>query len=110
MEMAVYGHSHIGNIFEDILEISEDGFIYDGKQYRWADIKKIKRYDSLFWSLFFYQGGTPVAYVFLNDGKRIRIRGRVLMKKGEQSDLDFFSGKSRAYEELLDLIEKKRAI
>jgi hypothetical protein len=104
----VYGHIHIGNKFEQVIEITQDGFVYDSKHYSWTDIKKIKRYDSLFWSLLFYQGGAPVAYIFLNDGKRIRIRGRILERKGEQSDIDSSSGKSSAYEELLDLLEEKQ--
>jgi hypothetical protein len=105
--MAIYGHRHLESSFEQLLEINQDGFTYKGNHYGWKDIKKIKRYDSIFWNLFFYQGGAPVAYVFLKDGKRIRIRGRVLERKGDKPNIDFVGGKSSAYVELMSIFQEK---
>lgn len=106
--MAIYGHRHLSSIFKKLLEVRPDDFVFEGKRYDWSDIKKIKRYDSPLWSLFFYQGGTPVAYIYLKDGKRIRIRGRVLEKEGEKPEVGFVRGASKAYDELLNLMEEKR--
>jgi len=105
--MATYGHCHLGFTFRRLLEVKPDGFIYRGKHYQWDGINKIKRYDSPSWNLLFYQVGTPLAYVYLKDGKRICIRGRVLQKEGEKSEVGFIRGATKAYDELLNLLEKK---
>lgn len=70
---------------------------------------KIKQYDNLFWSTFFYQAGTPLAYVYLSDGRTIKIRGRWLERDGESGRIDFLSGRSDAYEELMKIFQRKRA-
>jgi hypothetical protein len=62
----------------------------------------------VFWSLWFYQAGTPLAYIFLKDGNKIKIRGRALERVGEGvGKADFVTGQSHAYSELLDYIEGK---
>ncbi len=91
---------------KELIEILPDGFLFAGKKYAWSDIKKIQRYDTAFWNFIFWQGGTPVAYIYMSDGKRIRIRGRTVSKKGKSSSVQFFSGKSSAYEELIGIFEK----
>ena len=109
-KITVYGHRHLGPVFKKLLEVGPDGFVFEGKHYNWNDIKNIKRYDSPFWNLLFYQGGTPIAYIYLKDGKRIRIRGRVFEKEREKAEVGFVRGTSKAYDELLNLMERKEEI
>ena len=94
--------------FEKIIEIHDDGFVFDNKRYKWNDIKRIKRYDSILCNLLFYQGGTPRAYIYLNDGKCIKLRGRILQKENEHLDIDSIKGSSSAYKELIELLTNKK--
>ena len=103
-EKITYGHRHVGSVFMPILSIVPEGFEHKGKSYKWSDINKIKRYDSAFWSLLFYQAGTPLAYLYLNDGTKIKIRGRVLEKEGEKSKVSFIEGSTETYSQLMELI------
>lgn len=103
-EKITYGHRHVGFAFLPILSIVPEGFEHKGKSYKWSDISKIKRYDSAFWSLLFSQAGTPLAYLYLNDGTKIKIRGRVLEKEGEKSNVSFVEGSTEAYYQLMELI------
>jgi hypothetical protein len=97
-----YYHKHLGFYRKEILDTSESGFTFRDKQYSWADVTKIKRYDSAFWSTLFYQAGTPLSYIFLNDGSRIKLRGRVIEREGSVNGVDFMSGRSGAYEDLMN--------
>ncbi len=108
-EKVIYGHRHLGGLFEPIISVGQDGFEHKGKLYQWTDIKKIKKYDSIFWSFMFYQAGTPLAYLFLNDGSRIKIRGRVLEKEEVKQKVDFVRGTTETYDQLMELIAKKTA-
>ena len=45
--------------------------------------------------------------IFLNDGSRIKVRGRVVEREGGRAEIDFFSGCSSAYEELMELFNRK---
>jgi hypothetical protein len=105
-EAVTYGHRLFGN-FKPLLTIKSEGFEYKGGRYQWSDIEKLKRYDSLFWSLVFYQAGTPLAYIFLRNGERIRIRGRVLEREAAKSNVAFVRGATSAYDELMELIQQK---
>jgi len=101
-----YCHRHLGFYRKEILDTNESGFIFRDKQYNWADVTKIKRYDSLLWSYLFYQAGTPLSYIFLNDGSRIKLRGRVIEREGSLEGVDSLSGCSGAYEELMNLFTR----
>jgi hypothetical protein len=105
--MTIYGHRKLSSQFRKILELEQGGFVFEGKHYNWNEIKKIKRYDSPFWNLLFYQGGTPRAYIYLKDGKCIRIRGRIFEQEGKKPEVGFVQGATAAYDELLNLIEEK---
>ena len=103
----VYGHLHLGFIFCRLLELYNDGFIYCKKHYQWKDIEKIIRKDSVFWNLLFYQAGTPIAYIYLKDGSKMRIRGRVLQKKGEKSNINPIRSTTKTYDEFISFLESK---
>lgn len=103
-----YGYRRSNGAPEEVIAVAQDGFDHKSKRYQWSDIRKIKRYDSVFWSLLFYQAGTPLAYIYLKDGNRIIIRGRFLERIGGGSGaVDFITGQSAAYRELLDYIGAK---
>lgn len=87
-----YGYHHFYGSFKPILAVDETGISYKGKFYPWKEIVEIKRYDSLFYSLLFNQVGAPVAYIYLNDGEKIRIRGRLLECESKKSDVNFLQG------------------
>jgi hypothetical protein len=106
-EKTIYGHRGLFGAFDPIASVDDSGFLFKGKHYRWTDITKIKRYDSMFWSLFFYQAGAPVAYIYLNDGRRVRIRGRLLETEHERTRVDFLKGTTQAYEKLMEFIATK---
>jgi hypothetical protein len=108
-EKVTYGHRHLGCFFKPIISIGVDGFEYKDRFYKWADIKKIKRYDSAFWSLLFYQAGTPLAYLYLKDGTKIKIRGRVLEKEGMKSSVSSSRGTTNTYDQLMELIAGRTA-
>jgi deoxyadenosine/deoxycytidine kinase len=107
-EKATYGHSGLTGSFDPIMSVEDEGFWCDGKHYHWGDIVKIKRYDSAFWALLFYTGGAPVAYIYLKDGRRIKIRGRLLEREPEASNVNFLRGTTQAYDHLMRLIAEMK--
>ena len=108
--MTEYGHRHLKFIYRKLLSIDDNGFEFKDKQYSWEDIKKIKRYDNTAFSLLLYQAGTPRAYIYLNDGNCIKIKGRVLEMKNIKPTHDFISGRSNAYNILLRTFENKKPL
>ena len=109
-DKTTFGYRSWINKFKPLLSIRTDGFEYENNFYQWSDIKKIKRYDSPFWSLFFYQAGTPLAYIFLMNGTKIKIRGRYLEESGKKAKVDFIVGRTEAYKELIKIFEEKTAL
>ncbi len=80
--MMIYGHLHLNCFFVTLLELTDSGIIYKGKQYSWCDIVKIKHtYDSVLLTILMYGHKYPDATVTLKDGSKRRINGRVLRKK-----------------------------
>jgi hypothetical protein len=100
-----YGHQHLIFFFIKRFECAEDGIIFRGKKYVWNDITKISRCSgSLSINLCY-----PGAEIHFNDGKKIRINGRVFTKKGERPKFNIFSfvtGESKTFTEFLDEITK----
>ena len=103
----IYGHKLLGLFFREIVEIDDNGFTYQGKRYSWDDIKRVVRFDNAFYTLFLYTLGGPYTKIYLSDGNKIRVRGRVLERKGEKSTVSFVGVKSKAYEDLISIIESK---
>ncbi|MHC4200451.1 MAG: hypothetical protein ACYSU0_10705 [Planctomycetota bacterium] len=109
-QRTTYGHRRFfGLVWQKLLSVGVDGFDYGGRSYVWSDIKRIKRYDSFCWTLFCYNAGAPVTYLFLEDGNRIRILGRFLEGEGEKSRASFLRGATTTYWGLVGFIEKKVA-
>lgn len=108
-QKTAYGHSRFGFPWQELLSVGDDGLDCNGKSYHWSDIKKVKRYDSLFWAFLLGQAGAPMTYIFLNDGTRIRIRGRFLQREGEgqKSKVDFLRGSTITYDVLMDFIQER---
>ena len=109
-QKTAYGHRRFfGLLWQELLSVDADGFDYDGRSYVWSDIKKMRRYDSVLWAFFLRMAGAPVTYIFLKDGNRIRILGRLLEREGEKSEASFFRGTTPTYEGLIGFIEEKVA-
>jgi hypothetical protein len=101
--MAIYGHRHLNLFFRPVVEVNDRGLRYRGREYSWNTISKVEVHDSPFDpNLMFTRGaGYPWATVHLSDGERIRLNGRTLEKQGAKPEVDFFSGKSGAFQELI---------
>ncbi len=104
--MSIYGYKKLNGDFEKVIEITDAGFNFKDKEYQYKDIIKIKRYDSMFWNLLFYQGGTPRAYIYLNDNKCIKLFGKTLQKENEKMNNDFVTGASIAYHEVINALKE----
>ena len=89
-----------------MFSVGPDGIEFDNNKYNWTEVDKIKKYDSFFWSLLFYQAGTPLTYIYFKDNNILKIRGRALEKIDEKGSIDS-SGRSSAYKELIYFIETK---
>ena len=111
--MATYGHVWLGLVFRKLLDTEVDGFVHKGKHYEWQDIVKIHRLRKA--SDFAFVGLSlmphlhyPAAYVYLNDGKCIQLMGRLLQRLGEEAPPDSLRGNTKAFDELVSLLEQKR--
>lgn len=105
--MALYGHRQLSIFFRPLVETSDTGFCFKGKQYGWNDVSDLSVWepDVAFRSLLGYPAAIPRAKIFLKDGKKIRINGRVLEKKGRKPRVGFSSCKSDAFDELVALFK-----
>ena len=102
-----FGHKHFGFLYTELLEVTEDGFKFKGNTYFWKDIKEISRFDTFLYTLLYYQYGYPRSVIYLIDGKKFYIQGRILQEEGKKSEFKFWST-TKAYNELMSLMESKR--
>ncbi len=109
--MITYGHLNFLSSFKKLFDLTENGIIYEGKEYKWTDIKKIDRsWGSLLMTLFMYARRCPGATIYLNDDTKIRMNGRVFTKKGEKPKFGaegFLTSESTAFIGVIDIIEKR---
>jgi hypothetical protein len=106
--MTTYGHRQLSFFFIKLLDVSEDGFSYKGKNYTWDVIKGIEvTRGSFALNAMIFPAGTPKAKVTLSDGSRININGRALERVGKPPKIDKLSGESDAFVELIDLLESR---
>jgi hypothetical protein len=109
-----YGHQHLGFLFRELCQTSDEGITYKGKKYEWKDIDGISRgFGSLVRTLFMYGRRQEGMTVCLKDGKKIRINTRVFTKAGQSPKFDtsgFVTGESRAFTEFADLLSRKTGI
>lgn len=101
-----YGHKHFGLFYKRFLEVTDSGFKYRGKNYIWADIKSISRFESYLVTFFFYQWGYPLAIIYLSNKKKIYLYGRILQEEGKESEVNFWVP-TKSYNNLVSLIESK---
>src|SRR4030042_4562572 len=102
----IYGHQHLSFFFKEIFECTDAGINYKGKEYSWNDIAQLKRSSGSYAINLCYPG----AKIYLSDGRKIRINGRVFTKAGEKPRFkvsSFISGESTAFVEFLDYIKGK---
>ena len=103
--MATYGHRHLGFFFRPVVEVDDHGLLFQGHQYGWNAIKRVEVRDSPFDPMYWFFYLTPLATVYLHDGKSIRLNGRALEKRGEKSQVGFFSSKSDAFREVVGTLK-----
>lgn len=108
--MEIYGHQQLSLFFIPLLEIHDDGFIFKNKKYFWNDVKHV-----FIWEPFeglgalLGTGAIPRATIELSDGKKIRIHSSVFKKEGEIRKVGFLSGKSEAFDKIINLFKEKTA-
>ena len=105
--LKAFGYKHMGFFFQKILEVNDSGFIYRKKNYQWPDIIRLDRFDSFFYSYIIPVPGLPCAKIYLKNGKKIILRGNILVEGGEKSTVRFFGGPTKTYEDLLQFIKRK---
>jgi len=106
--MPTYGHRHLGLLFRPLVEVREHGLVFQGAEYDWGAIEGLEVYDSPLDPLTWFSyagGGHPTATVHLKDGKSIRLDARALEKREVKPKIDFLSGKSDAFQELIALLQ-----
>lgn len=112
--MAVYGHYRWFR-FRKVLETSQSGFTYEGRQYGWSDIERVDRTRRPFLLnllLFLIGPIGSTANIHLKDGNYIGLNGLSLARNGQTPRLGLlgcFRGESDGYTELITLIESELA-
>jgi hypothetical protein len=109
--MTIYGHLNLNCFFKELFALTDDGIIYKGNEYKWKDIQKIERsFGSLPLTLLMYGRRYPGATIYLNNGQKIRLNGRVFTAKGERPNFGaegFITSESTAFNQVIDIIEKR---
>ena len=110
MMKTVYGHRHLNFFFEPLFTILEDGFVTNKKTYNWKDVEQLdswKPSSEKIQSMMANSGISPSTVVRLKDGTSVKINARSLEKKGKKETAGFLSGKTLAYDELVETLEMK---
>ena len=110
MMKTVYGHRHLSFFFEPLFTILEDGFVTNKKTYHWKDVEQLdswKPHSDKVLGMMENSGISPSTVVRLRDGTSVKINARALEKKGKREKAGFFSGKTPAYDELVETLEMK---
>jgi len=109
--MTIYGHLNLNCFFKEVFALTETGIIYRGKEYKWNEIQKIDRsFGSVLLTLFMYGRRYPGATIYLKDGTKIRINGRIFTTKGEKPKFGaegFMTSESKAFNEVIEIIENR---
>ena len=107
--MSVYGHRILSMFFRPLIEVSNEGFRYKGREYAWREVRSIHVSDSPWNALAGYPAAIPRATIFLADGAKIRLNGRALEKMGQKPLVGFSSSKSDAFDELIGIFKSHAA-
>lgn len=97
--------------FRPLVAVDCSGFRFKGRTYSWNDIQAVRVWrpePPLRW-LLGYPAVIPRAMVILKNGKKIRVNGRALEKKGQKPQVGFTSSRSDAFDELVALFEGRAA-
>jgi hypothetical protein len=102
VNVATYGHRHLGFWFVPIVSVDPQGFTFKGRNYSWTDVKAVK-----VWNLTGVNAGTARyrAQIHLKDGARIHLNCRALEKVGVKAHIGFSSTRSDAFDELLAIFQ-----
>ncbi len=109
--MDTYGHLYFNRFFKKKFQLSNQGIIFRNVEYTWDKINKVeKSFGSLLMNIFMYSRNYPGATIYLEDGNKIRINGRIFGKAGESLKfgiLGFFSAESKTFLKTIEFIESK---
>jgi hypothetical protein len=107
--MEIYGHRQLNLFFVPMLYIEDQGFTFKNKNYSWKDVERVLVWEPFLnlSGIFFGTWAIPRATIILSDGKKIRIHAGIFAKKGEKSKVGFLSGKSEAFERIIQLFNEK---
>ena len=103
----IYGHRVLGFFFRPLLAIDNDGFAYESRRYNWGYIVEVIESQSFLAKLFTYPVGLPTVTLIMRDGRKIRINGRTIKRKGDKPKIGFLSDRSDALDELLKIIKSR---
>ena len=88
----IYRKVHLGFFRKPLLEITEHGFIYEGKIYSLADISEVRLAGG--------NGSPKLLGIDLSDGKKVLINSGALELNGKKYNNGFISGTNDAFEKL----------
>lgn len=109
--MEIYGHIYFNRFFKEKFRLSNRVLIFKDVEYTWDKINKVERsFGSFLMNIFMYSRNYPGATIYLKDGNKIRINGRIFGKKNEPLKFDvvgFISSESKTFIETIEFIESK---
>ncbi len=88
----VYRKVNFGFFRKPLIEITDDGFYYEGKLYSLSEVKEVR--------VFGGQGSPNLLGVDLFDGKKILVNSGALELNGKKYRNGFISGTNEAFERI----------
>lgn len=88
----IYRKIHLGFFRKPLVEISEHGFVYEGKAYSLAEISEVRLAGG--------NGSPKLLGINLSDGKKIIINSSAIELNGKKYSNGFISGTNEAFEKL----------
>jgi hypothetical protein len=97
----IYRKIHFGLFAKPLLEISGDGFHFEGKVYSLSEVKEMRIAGG--------NGSPKLLAIVLSDGKRILVNSGALELNGKKYRNGFASGTNDAFEKLKSYFTEARA-
>ena len=88
----VYRKIHIGIFRKPLVEITDNGFLFEGKKYSLSEVKEIRHAGG--------HGSPSLLAVILSDGKKILVNSAALELNGKKYRNGFISGTNEAFEKI----------
>ena len=88
----IYRKIHLGFFRKPLVEITDHGFIFEGKTYLLSQISEVRLAGG--------NGSPKLLGVILSDGKKILINSSALELNGKKYSNGFISGTNEAFEKL----------